>query len=106
AARRHARGDLPPPSGGHRRGRRAPLDRDPQRPAPHADRIFQVPGDPRPRGSAQARREDGARREGHAAAGRRDQMSARSIAFAVWFYLWMLIYGVLGMFTFLIGPRA
>jgi 1-acyl-sn-glycerol-3-phosphate acyltransferase len=33
-------------------------------------------------------------------------MTLRSFAFAVWFYLWMLVYGILGMFTFLIGPRA
>jgi 1-acyl-sn-glycerol-3-phosphate acyltransferase len=33
-------------------------------------------------------------------------MNLRSLLFAVWFYLWMLIYGLLGMVTFLVSPRA
>ena len=33
-------------------------------------------------------------------------MTPRTLLFAIWFYLWMLIYGTLGMFTFLLGPHA
>ena len=33
-------------------------------------------------------------------------MNLRSFLFAVWFYLWMLVYGLLGMVTFLVSPRA
>ncbi len=33
-------------------------------------------------------------------------MKLRSLLFAAWFYLWMLIYGTLGVFTFLISKRA
>jgi 1-acyl-sn-glycerol-3-phosphate acyltransferase len=33
-------------------------------------------------------------------------MNARSLLFAIWFYLWMVIFGFTGLFTFLISRRA
>jgi 1-acyl-sn-glycerol-3-phosphate acyltransferase len=33
-------------------------------------------------------------------------MTLRSFLFAIWFYLWMLVFGVCGLFTFLISRRV
>ena len=33
-------------------------------------------------------------------------MTLRSLLNAAWFYLWMVVFGTLGFFTFLIGPKA